>query len=89
MNTANQMIMHPEFGWVVDMDNNPLYGWPLKKVFATNPCEVPKYDLYGRLYFYIVDKLSKFVAVLKSGRVHFHMYNEDAVKLFQKFEETG
>jgi hypothetical protein len=64
LNTPNDFLLHPELGWVLDHDNNPLYGWPMKKVLSTNPYNVPKNDLYGRLYFYLVDKMKLFVKAI-------------------------
>ena len=41
----------------------------MKKVMSTNPYKVPKNDVYGRLYFYLVDKLRKLSDLLKTNKV--------------------
>ena len=74
-------MLHPEHGWVLDQESNPLYGWPMKKVLATNKYNVPENDLYGRLYFYIVERMKQFVALVQSKRVIFHLSCDNAVNL--------
>ena len=66
INSVNFMIMHPKYGWVIDQQSNPLYGWPMKKVLQSNDYDVPINDLYGRLFFYIVDKMKDFVELIKT-----------------------
>jgi hypothetical protein len=61
--------MHPELGWVLDHSSNPLYGWPMKKVLENNPYKVPDNDLYGRLFFYIVEKMKIFIQLIKTQKI--------------------
>lgn len=85
LNCTNGFIFHHEFGWVLDHSSNPLYGWPMKKVLIGNPYKVPANDLYGRLFFYIVDKMKTFVNCLKTKKLFIHLYDEDARILMPKF----
>lgn len=61
----------------------------MKKVLSSNPYDVPQNDLYGRLYFYIVDKMKQFVALAKTGRIHFHLFNQDAKDLLPTLKSTS
>jgi hypothetical protein len=83
LNTTNGLIFHPEHGWVLDHQSNPLYGWPMKKVLSKNPYNIPKNDLYGRLYFYIVERMKVFIRALKTGKIKFFLYCKDAKDLME------
>ena len=56
----------------------------MKRVLSSNPYDVPANDLYGRLYFYIVDKMTEFVALIKTKKLKFHMFCADAKDLMPK-----
>jgi hypothetical protein len=84
LNCPNNYLFHPELGWVLNQESNPLNGWPRKKVLASNPYNVPENDLYGRLYFYIVDRMKAFVKLVQSKRIFFKVTSENAVDLMKQ-----
>lgn len=86
---VNQFIKHEVQGWVLPPLSNPLHGWPMKKLLNQNPYNLPENDLYGRLYFYLVDKLKILVALLKTNLLKFEFYNEGDEKLMRKMEKDG
>ena len=53
------------------------------KVLSDNKYNLPKNDLYGRLYFYLVDQLKKFVKLIATKKVVFYFYNDNALNLLQ------
>lgn len=59
--------------------------WPMKKVLASNKHKVPEHDVYGRLYFYIVDKMRAFVDLAQSGKLKITLSSEDPLKLLREF----
>ena len=61
----------------------------MKKILDQNPYNVPKNDLYGRLYFYIVDKMKSLVKLIKSGKLKFIMYKMNAIDLMPKLQKEG
>ena len=89
LNVANMLILHPEHGWCLDHGSNPLYGWPMKKVLSTNKYDVPENDLYGRLYFYIADRINTLISLMKTNRLKFHIYQQDAIDLLKQFKNKN
>lgn len=65
----NPFLLHPEHYWVVLQNSDPLHGWPMRKILSSNnPYDVPPNDLYGRLYFYLVEKLKLLVSSFTRSR---------------------
>jgi len=61
----------------------------MKKVLASNNYDVPVNDLYGRLFFYIVDKMTNFVSIIKSKRIFFHFSCKNAIDLLEEFKHNN
>lgn len=60
----------------------------MKKVLASNPYDVPENDVYGRLYFYIVDRMKKFVSLANTKKVEILLTSQNAVNLMQDLRKA-
>jgi hypothetical protein len=61
----------------------------MKKVLQSNDYDVPTNDLYGRLFYYIVDKMKDFVELIKTKKVFIHIYDKDAIDLLEELHQKN
>lgn len=69
--------------WLQQDSADPINSWPIEAVQSSGMSHgIPKKDQYGRLYFYIRDKLERFCQRTASAKkLLFHLYCMNAVDL--------
>lgn len=76
----NPTLAHDDKGeWPMDGMADPLAGWPLAEVFATE--SAAKNDIYGKLYNYVRSQLAIFHRRLSTTEVKFEMWQEQVQQL--------
>ncbi len=82
----NKFILHPLYGWTPPESADPLDGWICEEFLLDKKSSCPKNDLYGRLYFYLREKMIEFVKQLSTHKIEFHIFCEDAVSMSEKMK---
>ena len=69
--------------WLQKDSSDPVDGWPVEAVKSSGMNHgIPEEDRYGRLYFYVRDKLETFCRRIASAKKHrFHLYCVSAADL--------
>ena len=69
--------------WLQKDSADPIDGWPIEAIQSSGSNHgIPKEDCYGRLYFYIRDKLEQFCQRIASGKMfRLHLYCMNATDL--------
>lgn len=73
--------------WPTDAMADPLAGWPLEEVFATE--SAAKNDIYGKLYHYVCGQLAQFHQRLSTTEIHFEIFAKDVSELGPYFRGRG
>ena len=69
--------------WLQHDSADPIDSWPIEAVQSSGSNHgIPKEDWYGRLYFYVRDKLEHFCQKIASGKMfRLHFYCMNAIEL--------
>ena len=69
--------------WLQQDSADPIDSWPIEAVQSSGAKHgIPKEDWYGRLYFYIRDKLEQFCQKIATGKIfRLHLYCMNATDL--------
>ena len=87
LTSAIRTLFDNEKNWQLKDSSDPLEGWPIYDVLKFGAqCGVPKNDVYGSLYWYILSSLQRFCQQVSCMDIHFHMLQYNALDLPSYFE---
>lgn len=67
---------------------DPLTGWPLIDIWHY-PNTNTRHDLYGALFFYLQDRVRKFIDIVRRGKFQFQLLCKDARQLPSLVKSLG
>ncbi|RDB18739.1 hypothetical protein Hypma_014684 [Hypsizygus marmoreus] len=86
-NLLNRFLFSPQGKWMQDDLANPLESWEIPPVIKAGKSHgATRADLYGCLYFFLSDQLRTFVERLRTLRVHFRLFSQDASVLSEQIQ---
>lgn len=81
---SNPTLSNEDHGqWPMDGMADPMAGWPLAEVFATESAAIN--DIYGKLYHYVRGQLATFHRRLSNTKLNFQVFNLDVSALAPHF----
>ncbi|KAA1470765.1 hypothetical protein DENSPDRAFT_798192 [Dentipellis sp. KUC8613] len=71
----NRFMLSPTGKWIEDDLADPLLGWPIEDVMEAGKAHgVQRADVYGALYFYLMDQLRTFIDRLHTLKIQFFIF---------------